>query len=728
MRYRINIVLLFTLVFSSALQAQELRDSADCLVLKGKGMSVVFNRSSGVIGYHMEAAGTLPVTQAYVELLNEGTVSSTGLQKHVITIDTLNDPIGKGLCVNFTHVDHSGTLNMVQHVTLYENQEYVLVSMEVNALSGKILETRNISPLAATGNVRINGTHPRLMDQPFDNDNWVDVLERNWEKGAFSGTSYECISGYDHHGMNGFLIGTLVHDRWKTGFRYAAAAATGLLDSLTVYGGAATPDNPSLPGAHGGYDGTHDVVPHGTMRGTQLLSPLLFIGYGPDVRESFVQYGRLNRKVSGGLSWKGFAPFYWNSFGVEGVLGYEKVMMPSGVVKIADFLHTLRHFNQYAKPVMSIDSYDQTIYTTDMLRSIDKYGTKKNQQMGFYFIPFAHWTWKNTIQTADFPGTGYALRDVVLKDMAGQPVPYKNGEWGAYPLDPTHPGTRKHIIANLQKAKAINARFIKIDFLSAGALESATRFDPNIRTGMEAYNYGMKMLKALVDSIMGPDIFITMAISPMFPHQYAHTRFVSTDVYSHLRNDMPGFPHYGSTRASLSNGTHYWWVKGTLWPYTNMDVVVMKHFQKHPDLSEQDIKVRLYAMMVMGSILGDGSDFRDKTAAERARKFLDHPGICAFFSQPKVFTPLRFSDGETEDQQLAFLLKGGTTMLGLFNFCKEGTYEAVFSRSYLGLSEGAYSLVDFMTEAVVGTLQENENTIRCIVPPKDAQMLKLVRK
>jgi alpha-galactosidase len=71
----------------------------------------------------------------------------------------------------------------------------------------------------------------------------------------------------------------------------------------------------------------------------------------------------------------------------------------------------------------------------------------------------------------------------------------------------------------------------------------------------------MKMLRQLVDSIMGPDIFITQAISPLFPHQYAHTRFLSTDVYSHLRNDQPGFPHYGSTSASMISATHFWWTQ-----------------------------------------------------------------------------------------------------------------------------------------------------------------------
>ncbi len=153
------------------------------------------------------------------------------------------------------------------------------------------------------------------------------------------------------------------------------------------------------------------------------------------------------------------------------------------------------------------------------------------------------------------------------------------------------------------------------------------------------------MLRHLVDSIMGPDIFITQAISPLFPNQYAHTRFLSTDVHSHLRNDLPGFPHYGSTAASMISATNFWWTQGSLWPYTNMDVVVMKRFQKHNELNEQDVKVRLLSMIVMGSIMGDGSDFRDKLAAERGRLFLNNKAVCDFFSQPESLYPIAFPAG-----------------------------------------------------------------------------------
>jgi len=742
------IVFLFLSLAGRSVRAQAvLHEYNDSVVLSNEGVSVVLHLATGRVDYRFSHGVRMDNTVAFVEDIHEGYLSTSGLSSHPYSADRIADSLGSGLRINIKHMDAGKPLYLLQHITLYDSHPWILADLQAGRMTGQgpMPESRHMSPIAILpsekGRLFIPGTEPRILDEPFDNDDWVGVVERQWPDAK--GTSYEFSSVYDNLSMAGLVLGSVTHDFWKTGISYGTAAEKGMVDSFVVFGGAATPDVPSLPHAYGGQDGTHDRCPHGTMKGPLLYSPLVYISGGNDMRTAFTGYGEVNARLNGRLDWKGYAPVYWNSFGVEGVLGYEKVMMPPGVGKISDFIHTLDNFNRYARPVLSIDSYDQSIYTTELLASLSKYGKKQNQQMGFYFIPFALWTWKNGMDQARIPGTDYILKDVILKDRDNNPIAYKDGEWGAFPLDPTHPATRQTIINQLLKAKAINARFLKIDFLSAGALESSTRYDPAVRSGMQAYNLGMGMLKHLIDSILGPDIFITQAISPMFPHQYAHTRFISTDVYSHLRDDQPGFPNWGSTEASLATGSHLGWVQGTLWPYTNMDVVVMKNFQKNPPLSEQEIKVRIYAMMVMGSILGDGSDFRQPLAAERAAKFLNNPAICAFFSRPKAFTPLRFSDGDGLDQQMIFYLKEdmaagnapGTDrekirvpMLALFNFNGTATYKASFSLESLGLKRGKYLLKDLMTDAVMGTIDTDQAAITLDIPPKDAWLVKIISK
>ncbi len=458
-----------------------------------------------------------------------------------------------------------------------------------------------------------------------------------------------------------------------------------------------------------------------------MYSPLIYLSASADIRNDLLGFGNIVKKIAGSRQWKKSVPFYWNSFGVEGVLGYEKAMMPLDIAKVSDFIHSLDNFNKTTEPVLSIDSYDQGVYTTEVLKSVSRYGKKKGQQIGFYFIPFALWTWKTHINESKLTGTEHPLRDVILRDSSGKYIPYKDGDWGAFPIDPTHPATREYIIKQLQKAKAIDARFIKIDFLSAGALESATRYNRAIRSGIQAYDYGMKMLKQVTDSILGPDIFITQAISPLFPSQYAHTRFLSTDVYSHLRNDLgSGFPHYGSTSASMISASHFWWTQGNLWPYTNMDVIVMKNFQKNQDISEQDLKVRLCSMITLGSLLGDGSDYRNKIAAERAKKYLNNAAVCEFFSHPKAFTPLRFPEGNGQSQQLSFYLPGDTLLVSVFNFDLEKKFTETFFKEELHWKDSEYRLQDFLTGQTIGKIEKGQSVFTITAEVRDAVMIKCI--
>ncbi len=152
----------------------------------------------------------------------------------------------------------------------------------------------------------------------------------------------------------------------------------------------------------------------------------------------------------------------------------------------------------------------------------------------------------------------------------------------------------------------------------------------------------------------------------------------------------------------------------------------MKNFQKNPDLSEQEIRLRLFAMMSMGSILGDGSDYRDKLADERAEKYLDNKYLCAYFSNPKAFTPLIFADGETFDQQIAFYLPGAETLLSLFNFDTKKQFDRSWRRADLGLGTGEYIIKDFLTDQPIGKIAKGQDSFSFNVPAADAIMVKLV--
>lgn len=713
--------------------AQKIKKYDDSLVVTTPDVSVNVNQKTGRLNFQFSNGVVIHNAIAYVNELTSGYLPASACKIHQAVADEFNNANGKGIRLTVRHMGNAANITLLQQVLFYTDKPHLLINLTAIKGDGteEDIETRDICALAilpAEGGKLIQpGNAPRFLDVPFDNDDWSHVLERSWENGkpAFKGVSYEFASSYNNDDFQGLVMGSISHDFWKTGISYGASAIKGQIDSLKIFDGAATPDDKALPADYGGHDGTHDHTVHGTMKGKSVSSSVIYL-CGGDTRKAFMGYGNANVMLSGRLNWDGYAPVYWNSFGVEGVLGYEGRMMPKDVLKVSDFLQTLSNFNKYAKPVISIDSYDQSIYTTGMLSSFNKYIVKKNQQLGFYFIPFSMWTWRNNTANAKIPGSDYTLADALLQDDKGQPIWYKDGDWGCLAMDPTHPAVRLYAINQLQKAKEIGAKFLKIDFLTAGALESSKHYDPSIRTGMQAYNYGMKMLKALADSILGKDIFITQAISPMFPSQYAHTRFVSTDVYSHLRDDQPGFPNWGSTEGSMANASHLWWVQGTLWPYTNLDVAIMKNFQKNHDLTEKEVKVRLFAMMSMGSILGDGSDYRDKLAADRATQYLNNKYLCAYFSSPKAFTPLKFADGETFDQRMAFYLPGKEVLFSVFNFDTKNVYEQAWNRADLGMGDGSYVIKDFLTDEPVGKIEKGQQSFSINVPAADAKMLRLV--
>lgn len=720
-------------LLSLSVSAQKISKYNDSTVVSTDAASVSANSKTGRLNLHFSNGVTINNAVAYINELSAGYITTSACKAHLITTDEFTNAGGKGIRMTIRHSGNAADITLIQQVLVYQDHPYLFTNLTAikGDGDGGNIETRDISALAIlpqeNGKLTQPGAEPRFLDVPFDNDNWSHVIENSWSKAKpFNGVSYEYASIYDNIKLTGLVMGSLSHDFWKTGITYHAATALGVIDSLKITDGAATEDNSALPPDYGGNDGTHDHTLHGTMIGKSISSSVIYLGASDDVRKDFINYGKANVQINGSLSWKGPAPFYWNSFGVEGVLGYEKVMMPKDVSKISDFIKTLSNFNQYTRPVMSIDSYDQSIYTTELLTSFGQFARRQHQELGFYFIPFALWSWKNTVDNTKLQGTDYPLSEIVLRDKNNQPIWYKDGQWGALALDPTHPAVRQYVIHQLQKAKTIGAKFIKIDFLTAGALESTRRYNPNIRSGMQAYNYGMKMLKSLADSIMGKDVFITEAISPMFPNQYAHTRFISTDVYSHLRDDQPGFPHYGSTESSLAYGSHLWWVQGTLWPYTNLDVTIMKNFQKNPDLSEQEVKVRLFAMMAMGSILGDGSDYRNKIAADRAKVYLDNKNVCAFFNDPKAFTPLKFADGASFDQQLAFYLPGTDVLFSQFNFDTKKEFKETWSRKDVGLSNGEYVIKDYLSDQTIGKIEKNQDSFTINVPAGDAKMIRLI--
>ena len=126
----------------------------------------------------------------------------------------------------------------------------------------------------------------------------------------------------------------------------------------------------------------------------------------------------------------------------------------------------------------------------------------------------------------------YTYGDILLRDQDGEILPDVDG---GLAIDPTHPGNLARIDWFMDKFVSEGFEYIKLDFMAHGALEGK-HYDPNITTGIAAYNYGLSYLTdKLSPERIGRPFFINLSIAPLFPYSYAHSRRISCDVFGTIR-------------------------------------------------------------------------------------------------------------------------------------------------------------------------------------------------
>ena len=148
---------------------------------------------------------------------------------------------------------------------------------------GEGVKTNRITPLrteAENGVFNTGSESDAFLMMPFDNDGWVEPKLCTLNS---SMTSYECAALLDTVTEEGIVIGSLEHDRWKTGIFFRGADNS--VCEFEVYGGIADIM-------------TRDNSPHGFTSGNEVLSPLIYIGEGKNWRDELVSYGKANADCS----------------------------------------------------------------------------------------------------------------------------------------------------------------------------------------------------------------------------------------------------------------------------------------------------------------------------------------------------------------------------------------------------------------------------------------------
>lgn len=590
---------------------------------------------------------------------------STFYSKHVVnetSTHAIEDGFGKGVHWSFEH-EELGKPFMRQHFRMYEQLPYLLMELEVE--SELEWETNEITPLAAylnDGSIARFGAEAgaseeiRALFVPFDNDKWVRFASHAI---PCSVHSYETTAIYRAQSRNGFVIGSVTHDTWKTGIVVEGTFPEDL-GRLRVYGGAADMQ-------------TRDTVAHGTIRGKSIVSPTIFVGAFSDYRDGLEVYGKANAVLTPALPWEGGVPMGWNSWSaVMGKLDYDVYTYTS------DFFSKQLQQNSFADDQGSLyvnfDSFWDNLseeQLKDALRRVKANG----QKPGTYYTPFAFWG-----NDPDTPveGTDGAVlyREILIKDTAGQPLPKLDG---AFAIDPSHPVALERIRKRLESFVEQGFDYVKLDFLTHGAMEGVF-YDPDIRTGIQAYNKGMACVRETLNpEKIGRPFLINLSIAPLFPHGYAHSRRVSCDAFGTI-ND---------TEYMLNALTYGWWINDSLYRFNDPDHVVLYKSDNQRAISEHEGRSRLNSAVIAGTSLLLGDDYRMEEAARRAKEWMTNPEIMALAKRGVTFRPVECSSGNKSENLFMLRAEEGT-YVAAFNFEveKESLLHASFARMGIDSSKG----------------------------------------
>ena len=498
--------------------------------------------------------------------------------------------------------------------------------------------TNWISPLYTTDPESLKGGKSFLRT-PYDNDDFVS-FELHPLRSV--GKSYEmtALLGEDESAV---VVGSVTHDTWKTGIEWS-----GLPDRLLhffVYGGAAD----KL---------TRDTVPHGIVTGEAVKSPTIFIGAYDQWQDGLNAYGEACGEIAPPLPWDGSSPMGWSSWGV---------IQDSLTREIAN--GTSDYYKEHFKPwvedsgdalYINLDAWWNEALGRDVegLRAFVEYCEANGQKAGIYHTPFACWNWileDKTVTGSD--GREYNMRESVLHDEKGNMLP----TWdGAYPFDVTHPATIKMIEEDIQRFIDAGFSYLKLDFLSHGAMEGV-HFDETVQTGKQAYNQAMKRIADQVDGRM----FLNLSIAPIFPHQYANGRRLACDTFYSIDN----------TRYMLNSLTFGFW-QSKIYACPDPDHIVI--WGKEGKADENEARARVTSGAISASFLA-GDAFtrfaRSSEEQERVDLLLKNPDIMALARGRSVFQPAHIPETSGinlgASANIYALRDSDTTYYAVFNFGEE---------------------------------------------------------
>ncbi len=621
-------------------------------------LNFVYDYNNGT--YDMSWNGTKRLSRIYSSVqLGSRVLKSIDYPSHVVSLTNFSNALGNGKEVTITHAGPDMP-DMIQHIYLYDGgKQYYLTQVE---LSGSNLSTNNMAPVEMQYNGGINigaVADGRMLYVPFDNDAFTNYASKN----AYTNIlSYEVSAVYDNTSRNGLILGSVTHDTWKTGV--AVSAWNNSFNSLKVYGGVTSNE-------------TRDSLPHGSISGGNVASPLVLVGYYSDWRTGLEDYGNANAGITPKLAFDKGVPFAWNTWAA-----FQKNFTPADVISCSDFIKNNLQNNNFVNDDTVYINYDagwEDFPEADVIASANHIRAN-GQTPGGYMAPFSFFPSGSNTLDSYVPGTNnaYTFRDIALKDVNGNLLPLIDG---GYALDPTHPGTKQQIDYYFDKFNTFGWKFAKLDFVNMGACEGV-HYDSGVKTGIQAYNQGMAYIDSKVDT---DTFFLSLSIAPVFPSQYAHSRRMACDTWGNI-----GASSYGARAVNYG-----WWINGRLYSFNDPDHIVLVDGNS----TEAEAKTRVNLSAIAGTLFLDSDNLKNAKAQSRAVNYLTNANINALAKLNMAFRPVEGNTGEVP-ANVYVLEDNGTYYLAVFNFSSSSSSTVNVDLARAGLSGTAdYTVTDLWTGA-----------------------------
>lgn len=495
--------------------------------------------------------------------------------------------------------------------------------------NGEDVETNKLIPLNCKDTKKVKlwtSLWSKMLLVPYDNTMWLRYEAVPLRAGR---KSYDLTVVFSEKTKAGILIGATEFTTWKNAIMCSGSDAA----AVKAISGMAD-------------EGTHDMLPHGYVKGKEIYSDEFVVTVGEDYQVLLEEFGDLMNAKHKPIKWNEGVPFGWNSWA-----GIAFDLNEKNYETSADFVyeHLMPKSFEDGTTYINLDAFWNGIAPEKLMELVDKYHAR-GQKAGIYDAPFIfHYNEKpllipeglpeavannlvNTPQT-EIPGApGYTFHDILLKDENGD---YLESVDNGTPMDVTHPAWKAYTKWKYDRFVQWGFDYVKIDFLSHGGME-AKRYDESVVTGRIAIHQGYKFILDLVNpEKIGRPFFVSLSIAPLFPCGYGHSRRFSCDAFG-TDEDI---------EYILNAQTYTWWQSGRLYHYNDPDhIALYKSFDTRVT-TDGEARARYTAAAIAGTVMILSEDYGEAGsevtgARDRALKFTTNEKINKIAKSGISFKPI----------------------------------------------------------------------------------------